>query len=63
MLADGGLLDAIIGHTHDEVILSVPEAEAEAAKKMLADIMTSGPEWAAGLPLAVEISSGYAYGK
>ena len=62
-LADCRMLDAIIGHTHDEVILSVPEAEAEAAKKMLADIMTSGPEWAASLPLAVEISSGYAYGK
>ena len=47
-------LDDCIGHTHDEIILEVAEADAEAARDMLKLRMETGPEWAKGLPLNAE---------
>jgi DNA polymerase len=41
-------------HTHDEIVLEVPASEAEAAEQKLTAAMCAPPEWAAGLPLAVE---------
>jgi len=55
--------DCVIGHTHDEIIMEVPDADVAQAKEVLADIMTTGPEWASGLPLAAKIESGVVYGK
>lgn len=47
-------LDDCIGHTHDEIILEVNEADAEAAQTMLKLRMETGPEWSMGLPLSAE---------
>jgi len=55
--------DCVIGHIHDEPILEVAEADLEDAKAELEAVLSSGPAWAAGLPLACEIKSGLAYGK
>jgi DNA polymerase len=43
--------------THDEMVLVVPDAEITHATKVVEKIMTTSPEWALDLPLAVE--SGY----
>lgn len=51
------------GHTHDEVILEVTEAEERSARAELAAVMLEVPEWAPGLPLACEITSGKVYSK
>lgn len=52
-----------VGDTHDEIILEVTDAEEKAARAELAAVMLEVPEWAPGLPLACEISSGKVYGK
>jgi DNA polymerase len=43
--------------THDELVLVVPDAEITHATKVVEKIMTTPPEWAPDLPLAVK--SGY----
>jgi DNA polymerase len=53
----------LVGHTHDELLLEVPNAEVEEAKAALHDIMTHPPECFAGLPLAAKVMAGVAYGK
>lgn len=51
-----------IGDTHDEILLEVREDEEEEAQLVLKDIMDNPPyEIFAGLPLASEGASGYAY--
>lgn len=62
-LADNDWLDCMIGHTHDENMLEVADAEVDAAREVMEDIMVKGPAWAAGLPLAVDMMSGAVYGK
>ena len=62
-MADNGWLECMIGHTHDELLLEVPDEEVEDAKTALEDVMTKGPVWAAGLPLAADIAQGAVYGK
>jgi DNA polymerase len=62
-MADSDWLDCMIGHTHDELLLEVPDAEVDSAKAALRDVMTNGPTWAEGLPLAADIESGAVYGK
>jgi DNA polymerase len=57
------VLDGVVAHVHDEIVLEVPEAEAEEAKAMLERVMTTAPDWAAGLPLAVEAKIMRRYGK
>jgi DNA polymerase len=56
-------LDGVVAHVHDEIVLEVPEGEAEEAKAMLEQVMTTAPDWAAGLPLAVEAKIMRRYGK
>lgn len=51
------------GHTHDEAVLEVREAEEADAKIELTAVMLEVPEWAPGLPLACEVSSGRRYSK
>ena len=41
-------------HVHDEVVLEVPEAEAEFAAKEVQQIMSTTPEWMPSCPLAAE---------
>jgi len=40
--------------THDEVVLVVRNAQAERALRTVVEIMTTPPEWAAGLPFGVD---------
>jgi hypothetical protein len=49
-------------HTHDELVAEVPIASAAAGLRQLLTIMTTPPEWAGGVPIAVEgyLSSRYA---
>lgn len=53
----------LIGHTHDEILAEVFEDEEAECKAAMKYVMSNGPVYAAGLPLAAEVSSGYAYGK
>ena len=56
-------LDDVVLHIHDEIVLEVPEADAEAAAVRLVQIMCEPPPWAAGLPLNAEVSIMDRYGK
>lgn len=51
-LEDAGL--PVILHVHDEVILEVDAATAEQSFAKAVEIMSQSPEWATGIPLAVE---------
>ena len=53
----------VIFHVHDELVLEVPEAEADAACRTLRDIMNETPSWAPGLPLKAEPVIMARYGK
>lgn len=53
----------VVMHTHDEIVVEVDEADEERAKVKLHEIMVSKDPWMEGLPLAAEISSGWAYSK
>ena len=44
----------IIHHTYDELVGCVPEHSADEALEQMIEIMNTGPDWAAGLPLATE---------
>ena len=50
-------------HVHDEVVLEVPEADAEAEMTRLQEVMCTPPAWAQGLPLDAEINVMERYGK
>jgi DNA polymerase len=56
-------LDNVVLHIHDEIVLEVPEDEAEAAAARLVQIMCEPPPWAAGLPLNAEVAIMERYGK
>jgi DNA polymerase len=45
-----GLTDITI-HVHDEVVIEVPENEAEHCLKLMTDIMGEPVPWMEGLPL------------
>lgn len=53
----------VVLHVHDEVVLEVPEADAERAAARLVEIMCEPPAWAAGLPLNAEVATMVRYGK
>jgi DNA polymerase len=50
-------------HVHDEIVLEVPEADADRALAWMTDVMTTPPDWAKGLPLAVGAKVMTRYGK
>jgi len=56
-------LDDVVLHIHDEIVLEVPEADAEAAATRLVQVMCSPPPWASGLPLNAEVAIMDRYGK
>ena len=56
-------LDNVVLHIHDEIVLEVPEDEAEAAAARLVQIMCEPPPWASGLPLNAEVAVMERYGK
>jgi DNA polymerase len=59
---DGERLDVVL-HVHDEVVLEVPEADADDAAARLVEVMCQPPEWAKGLPLNAEVATMVRYGK
>ena len=59
---DAAGLSAVL-HVHDEIVLEVPEKDADAAAKLLHDVMCAPPGWASGLPLEAEVSVMTRYGK
>jgi DNA polymerase bacteriophage-type len=58
---DAGL--PAIFHVHDEIVLEVPEEDAEAARLKLKEIMERTPHWLEGLPLVADPEIMYRYGK
>ncbi len=46
-----------------EEVVEVADEEVDTAKEVLHDIMTTGPVWAAGLPLAAKVENNAVYGK
>jgi len=53
--------DGAVAHVHDEIVIET--AEPERAKAELERIMVTPPDWAVGLPLAVEAKVMAVYGK
>ena len=47
---------------HDEIILTVPEAEVEQALPEILSVMAQPPAWASDLPVACEGGAAYNYG-
>jgi DNA polymerase bacteriophage-type len=56
-------LDGVVLHVHDEIVLEVPENDAEAATARLHEVMCAPPVWANGLPLEAEVNVMRRYGK
>ena len=56
-------LDGAVLHIHDEIVLEVRKADADAAAARLAQVMTTPPAWATGLPLAAEVKIKTRFGK
>ena len=54
---------AVVGHSHDEVIVEVPTEGVDAAQAEIEAVVVDRPSWAPGLPLAVESWNGQRYGK
>jgi DNA polymerase len=50
-------------HVHDEIVLEVEAAQADAAAVALVKTMCTPPMWAAGLPLNAEVAVMSRYGK
>ncbi len=44
----------VVMHVHDEVVVEVPTAHLDTATKDVEAIMTTNPDWLAGLPLTAE---------
>jgi len=55
-------LDVVL-HVHDEIVLEVPEHDADQAADRLVKIMCQPPAWAVGLPLNAEVATMARYGK
>ena len=53
----------VVLHVHDEIVLEVPEADADRAAARLVEIMCEPPAWAKGLPLNAEVATMVRYGK
>ena len=54
-------LDDVVLHVHDEIVIETDRPEE--VKTMLEQVMTTPPDWAEGLPLAVEAKVMARYGK
>jgi hypothetical protein len=53
----------VVGTVHDELLLLVPEADAEQALADVIEIMRTPPAWAPDLPLDAEGGIGDSYGE
>lgn len=50
-------------HVHDEIVIEVPEAKADGAKRAMEGFMRETPAWAAGFPLFAKCKTMRRYGK
>ena len=57
------VLDDVVLHVHDEIVLEVPQYDADAAARRLEDVMQTAPDWAAGLPLVAKAKTLLRFGK
>jgi len=57
------VLEHVVLHVHDEIVLEVPEYEAEAAARRLESVMQTAPDWAKGLPLVARAKVLLRFGK
>ena len=57
-----GLADVVL-HVHDEIVVECPVAEADRVVAEVTRVMTTAPDWAEGLPLAVGVKTMTRYGK
>lgn len=55
--------DYCVLHTHDEIVIEVPEKGSDEAAEILHETMTDLPDWADGLPLTASVESGPFYTK
>lgn len=53
----------VVGHTHDELLAEVRDAEIAACERTLRWAMRQNPEWSVGLPLNCEVWTGKRYKK
>jgi DNA polymerase I-like protein with 3'-5' exonuclease and polymerase domains len=58
-----GRIRHIAHMVHDEVIVVVPDDEAELVKTAMERIMSTAPSWAPGLPVSCEAGVGKTYGE
>ena len=56
-------VEGAVLHVHDEIVLEVPEAQAEQAAQELKRVMCEPPAWAQDLPLDAEVGVMERYGK
>ena len=56
-------LEGVILHVHDEIVIECRERDVEATVARMREVMCTPPDWAAGLPLGVEIKTQTRYGK
>jgi DNA polymerase len=54
-------LDDVVLHVHDEIVLETTDPDAALAR--MTQVMTTAPDWAQGLPLAIEAKVMRRYGK
>ena len=53
----------VVAHTHDEIMLEVPDKEVPEASEALKQVMLYVPKWAEGLPLNCELWTGKTHRK
>ena len=56
-------LDNVIAHIHDEIVVECKADDAEEVTKRMMSVMCTPPVWAEGIPLDIEITTMYRYGK
>jgi DNA polymerase len=56
-------LDNVIAHIHDEIVVECKADDAEEVTKRMMFVMCTPPVWAEGIPLDIEITTMYRYGK
>lgn len=58
-----GRIRKVVHMVHDEVIVVVPDDEAETVKHKMEEIMSTPPKWAPSLPVSCEAGLGKTYGE
>jgi DNA polymerase I-like protein with 3'-5' exonuclease and polymerase domains len=53
----------VIAHIHDEIVVECKADDAEEVTKRMMSVMCTPPVWAEGIPLDIEITTMYRYGK